>query len=115
MAWVSPVRFFAANDGVYELTVTAVDKDGGITSVNEDIFVSNVNPTFGLSGAMQNGTVNLNLVITDPGQELFTVRIYWTTVNPPRPRHFSPRSEFSRSAISIPPRKSPMSSRLRCR
>jgi hypothetical protein len=72
------VQFLAAADGDYELTVTAVDKDGGMTNVMQFISVQNVAPTFEMSGVMQSGVVDLTVVIDDPGRELFFVEIYWT-------------------------------------
>jgi hypothetical protein len=75
----APVRFFAPDDGVYALTVTALDKDGGVNVVTENVFVQNANPGFALSGVMQNRVVNLSIVINDPGHELFAVEVYWTS------------------------------------
>jgi hypothetical protein len=73
------VQFFAPNDGVYELTVTALDKDGGGAVLSEEILVQNVSPELSLSGVMQNRVVDLSVVIEDPGRELFFVEIYWTS------------------------------------
>ena len=73
------VHFLAAADGDYELTVSAVDKDGGMTNATRLISVQNVEPEFELSGVMQNGVVDLHVVINDPGRELFFVEIYWTS------------------------------------
>ena len=71
--------FLAAEDGDYELTVSAFDKDGGATSEMQFIFVQNVTPSLSLSGEMKSGVVNLSVVITDPGREVFFVQIYWTS------------------------------------
>jgi hypothetical protein len=75
----APVQFFAPDDGVYQLTISALDKDGGATVVRENIFVRNVDPDFSLTGVMQNRVANLTISIDDPGQELFVVQIDWTS------------------------------------
>jgi hypothetical protein len=73
------VSFFAPSDGPYELTAIAVDKDGGVATLeNQIIMVNNVAPSFILQGKLQDLLLTVDIEIDDPGQELFYVEVYWT-------------------------------------
>ncbi|MEX2142796.1 MAG: hypothetical protein WD894_26305 [Pirellulales bacterium] len=72
------VEFFAAEDGVYQVTATAVDKDGGVSTLSADVLVENASPAFELTGFIRDGVAHLTLVMKDPGTEQFTVDVFWT-------------------------------------
>jgi hypothetical protein len=72
------VQFFAAEDGAYELTAMAVDKDGAVALASDSVLVTNVVPTLNLNGFIRDGVVHLTIFITDPGREQFTIEVFWT-------------------------------------
>jgi hypothetical protein len=72
------VQFFAPEDGRYDISATAVDKDGGQKTAVGDLIVANVAPTTELTGVIRDGTAHITVVIDDPGREQFTVEVAWT-------------------------------------
>jgi hypothetical protein len=73
------VQFFAAEDGEYRISATAIDKDGGQDFAIGELFVVNVPPTVELTGFIRDGTAHITLVIKDPGREQFMIEVAWTT------------------------------------
>jgi hypothetical protein len=75
---VGPVSFLAPNDGTYDLTVTAVDQDGGAATVQGNFVVTNSDPLVGLTAVVRDGITYVTISISDPGYELFSVDVRWT-------------------------------------
>ena len=76
-----PVEFFAFADGSYDLTITATDKDGGLTVLNQVVFVRNLSPTVVMTGVMRDGEIFLTLNLGDPGNDQLDVEIFWSQVD----------------------------------
>jgi hypothetical protein len=75
----SHVAFIPPNDGDYEITVNAVDKDGGAAMIQEHLFVENVLPESDVTGFVREGITYLTVHIKDPGADLFTIDVYWSS------------------------------------
>ncbi len=74
------VQFFASASGFYQVTATAVDKDGGISGpANAEVRVENVSPRFELTGFFRDNVAHLRVVIDDPGLERFQMAVVWNT------------------------------------
>jgi hypothetical protein len=73
-----PVEFFAFADGRYDLIVTATDKDGGTTTLQDFVTVQNTTPTVGLTGVFRGDEIFLTLDLGDPGNDRLDVEIFWS-------------------------------------
>jgi hypothetical protein len=82
------VNFLAANDGHYDVTVNAVDDDGGVATLTQRVSIDNVSPGLTLSSFTLGGLTYLTVHIDDPGAEQYTVEVYWTQ-NSTQPQTFT--------------------------
>jgi uncharacterized delta-60 repeat protein len=67
------VNFTPTDNGLYTITFTATDKDGGSSSATTSINIANVAPTVTLSqaptGGLEGSPVSFNAVVTDPSSD----------------------------------------------
>ncbi|MCX2982601.1 hypothetical protein EYC98_17195, partial [Halieaceae bacterium IMCC14734] len=83
---LNPDKSFALNhsyavSGVYTVTVTVSDEDGGSTSASESVVFVNADPILSdlvVTPGVENGTITVTGTITDPGAlDTFTIDIDW--------------------------------------
>ncbi|MEX2251013.1 MAG: PKD domain-containing protein [Acidimicrobiia bacterium] len=85
------IAFTPADDGVYDVSLTADDGDGGITTATGQVTVANLDPSAAITGTpgsvVEDEAVTLGSVATDPGSTdlltyVWTVALDGATVAP---------------------------------
>ena len=77
----SDIAFTPDDNGVFEVTLTASDEDGGSASVTQTVNVSNVSPQAIITGPTQGqegSAVSLNASATDPGGANDPISFTWS-------------------------------------